>query len=69
LKQEKEEALEKLRLHNKRKMTLGRSSKEDKEKIQKEKDQLLAEKTVVREAVTRALHSCAGLGTDGRRDN
>jgi hypothetical protein len=34
---------------------------EDKEKIQKEKDQLLAVKTVVREAVTRALHSMVDL--------
>jgi hypothetical protein len=34
---------------------------EDKEKIQKEKDQMLAEKTVVREAVTRSLLSVLGL--------
>jgi hypothetical protein len=34
---------------------------EDKEKIQKEKDQLLAEKTVVKEVVTRALLSMSVL--------
>jgi len=34
---------------------------EDKEKIQKEKDQLLAQQIGVKEAVTRALHSVSGL--------
>jgi phosphopantetheinyl transferase (holo-ACP synthase) len=34
---------------------------EDKENMQKEKDQLLAKKTVVKEAVTKALRSMSGL--------
>jgi hypothetical protein len=34
---------------------------EVREKIQKEKDQLLTKKTVVKEAVTRALHSVPGM--------
>ena len=34
---------------------------EDREKIQKEKDQLLAEQIVVKEVVTRALCSVPGL--------
>jgi hypothetical protein len=34
---------------------------EDKEKIQKEKDQLLAEQTVIIEAMTRALRSMSDL--------
>ena len=34
---------------------------EDKEKMQKEKDQLLAEKIVFKEAVTRSLRSMSGL--------
>jgi hypothetical protein len=34
---------------------------EDREQIQREKDQLLTEKIGVREAVTRALHSVSGL--------
>jgi hypothetical protein len=37
---------------------------EDKEKIQKEKDQLLAEQTVVKEAVTKALRSVSGLAQE-----
>jgi hypothetical protein len=37
---------------------------EDKEKMQKEKDQLLAEQTEVREAVMRALHSVLGLAQE-----
>jgi hypothetical protein len=61
LKQEKEEALEKLWVAQKEIEDLRAKFKEDKEKIQKEKDQLLAEQTVVKEAVTRALHSMSGL--------
>jgi hypothetical protein len=61
LKQEKEEALEKLRVAQQEKDDLRVKFEGDKEKMQKEKDQLLAEKTVVREAVTRALHSVSGL--------
>jgi hypothetical protein len=34
---------------------------EEKEKMQKEKDQVLAEHTMVKEAVTRALLSVSGL--------
>jgi hypothetical protein len=37
---------------------------EDKEKIQREKDQLLAEKTVVKEVVSRALCSVLGLAQE-----
>jgi hypothetical protein len=37
---------------------------EDKAKIQKEKDQLLAEKTVVKEAVTKSLRSVSGLAQE-----
>jgi len=61
LKQEKEEALEKLWVAQKEIEDLRAKFKEDKENIQKEKDLLLAEKTVVKEAVTRALHSMSGL--------
>ena len=34
---------------------------EDKEKIQREKDQLLADQTVVKEVVNKALHSMPGM--------
>jgi uncharacterized alkaline shock family protein YloU len=34
---------------------------EDREQIQREKYQLLVEKTVVKEVVARALHSVSGL--------
>jgi hypothetical protein len=61
LKQEKEEALEKLWVVQQEKDDIRAKFEEDREKIQKEKDQLLAEKTVVREAVTRALRSVSGL--------
>jgi predicted nucleic acid-binding Zn-ribbon protein len=61
LKQEKEEALEKLRVAQQEKDEIRAKFEEDKEKIQKEKDQLLAEQIVVREAVTRALRSVSGL--------
>jgi phosphopantetheinyl transferase (holo-ACP synthase) len=37
---------------------------EDKAKIQKEKDQLLAEQTAVKEAVTKALRSVSGLAQE-----
>jgi hypothetical protein len=40
---------------------------EDKAKIQKEKDQLLTEKTVVKEAVTKALRSVSGLAQEEPR--
>jgi hypothetical protein len=60
LRQEKE-SLEQLRVVKKEKYDLQTKFEEDKEKIQKEKDQLLAERTMVREAVTRALRSMPGL--------
>jgi hypothetical protein len=37
---------------------------EDKEKIQREKDQLLAEQTAVKEVVSRALRSVPGLAQE-----
>jgi hypothetical protein len=37
---------------------------EDKEKIQKEKDQLLTEQTMVKEVVTKALFSVSGLAQE-----
>jgi DNA anti-recombination protein RmuC len=69
LKQAKEEALEKHRVAQQEKDDLQAKFEEDREQIQKEKDQLLAEQIGVKEAVTRALRSVSGLGTDGRRDN
>jgi hypothetical protein len=64
LKQEKEEALEKLRVAQQEKDEIRAKFEEDKEKMQKEKDQLLAEQTVVKEAVTRALRSVSGLAQE-----
>jgi hypothetical protein len=61
LRQEKEEALEKLWVVQQEKDKLWEKFEEDQEKIQKENDQFLAEKTVVREAVTRALSYLSGL--------
>jgi hypothetical protein len=64
MKQEKEEALEKLRVAQQEKDEIRAMFEEDKEKMQKEKDQLLAEQTVVKEAVTRALRSVSGLAQE-----
>jgi hypothetical protein len=61
LKQEKEEALEKLRVAQQEKDDIRTKFEEDMEKIQKEKDQLLSEQNGVRVAVTRALRSVSGL--------
>jgi hypothetical protein len=61
LRQEKEEALEKLWVAQQEKDDLRAKFEEDKEKIQKEKDQLLAEQIGIREAVNRALRSVSGL--------
>ena len=68
MKQEKEEVLEKLRVaqscvtaYAKEKGEIRVMFEEDKEKIQKEKDQLLAKKTMVKEAVTKALCFVSGL--------
>jgi hypothetical protein len=38
--------------------------KEENEKIQKEKDQLLTKQNVIKEAVTKALHSVPGLAQE-----
>jgi hypothetical protein len=53
LKKEKEEALEQLQATQKEKDEIQAMFEEDKEKVQKEKDQMLVEKTVVKEAVTK----------------
>jgi hypothetical protein len=42
---------------------------EDNAKIQKEKDQMLAEKTAVKEVVTKELCSMSGLDTGGTRSS
>jgi hypothetical protein len=64
LKKEKEEVLEQLQAVQKEKDELRVMFEEDKKKIQKEKDQLLAEKIGVKEAVTRALRSVSGLAQE-----
>jgi hypothetical protein len=61
LKQEKEEIQEQLQTVWKEKYELRAMFEEDKEKIQKEKDQLLTERIRVKEAVTRSLRSMLGL--------
>jgi hypothetical protein len=61
LRQEKEEALEKLWVAQQETDDLRARFEEDKEKIQKEKDQFLAEQIGIREAMNRALHSVSGL--------
>jgi hypothetical protein len=45
-------------------MKFGRCSRRIKRRMQKEKDQLLTEKTVVKEAVTKALRSVPGLAQE-----
>jgi aspartyl/asparaginyl-tRNA synthetase len=68
LKKEKEEVLEKLRVarycvtaYKNEKDEFWTMLEEDKEKIQREKDQLLAEQPTVKEAVSKALRSVPGL--------
>jgi hypothetical protein len=68
LKQENEEVLEKLRVahscitaYEKEKDEIWAMFEEDKEKIQKEKYQLLAEQTTVKEEMTKSLRSVLGL--------
>jgi hypothetical protein len=61
LKQAKEESLEKSRVSKQEKDDLQAKFEEDREQIQREKDQLLTENIGVREVVTRALHSMLGL--------
>jgi hypothetical protein len=64
LKQEKEEALEKLRVAQKEKNEIRAEFEQNNAKIQEEKDQLLIEKTLVKEAVTRALLSMPSLAQE-----
>jgi prophage DNA circulation protein len=61
LKQAKEEALEKLRVVQQEKDDMRAKFEEDREKIQREKDQFLMEQTAVKETVARALLSVPGL--------
>jgi hypothetical protein len=60
-KKAKEETLEQRRIAKEEKDDLQAKFEEDREQIQGEKDQLLAEQIGVREAVTRALRSMLGL--------
>jgi hypothetical protein len=53
--------LEQLRVGQQEKDDIRAKFEEDKEKIQKDKDQLLTKQTVVREAVTRELLSMRGV--------
>jgi hypothetical protein len=64
LKQEKEEVLEKLRVAQKEKNEIQAKFEQNNAKIQEEKDQLLTEKIVIKEAVTKALHSVSGLAQE-----
>jgi hypothetical protein len=57
LKQENEEALEKLQVAQQEKDDIRAKFEEDREKIQKDKYQFLTEKIGIREAVTRELSS------------
>jgi trimethylamine:corrinoid methyltransferase-like protein len=64
LKEEKEEVLEKLRVAQKEKDEIKAMYEEDNANMQKEKDQLLIEKTTFKEAVTKALRSMLGLAQE-----
>jgi hypothetical protein len=64
LNKEKEEALEKLRVVQQEKDDIRVKFEEEKEKMQKEKDQLLAKQIEVREAVTRVLLSVPSLAQE-----
>ena len=59
--EENEEALEKLWVVQQDKDDIREKFEEDREKIHKEKDQFLTEKTTVKEAMTRALRLVSGL--------
>jgi hypothetical protein len=61
LKQAKEEAREQCQVAQQEKDDLQAKFAEDRAQIQKEKEQLLAEKIGVKEAVIRALHFVMGL--------
>jgi hypothetical protein len=61
LKQGKEEALEQSQVVKQEKDDLRAKFEEDRDQIQREKDQLLKEHIGVREAVTQALRSMPGL--------
>jgi hypothetical protein len=60
LKQAKEESLEQRRVAHEEKDDLRAKFEEDREQIHREKYQLLAEQTAVKEAVARALRSVSG---------
>jgi phosphopantetheinyl transferase (holo-ACP synthase) len=64
LKQEKEEVLEKIQVAQKEKDEIRPKFKKNNVKIQEENYELLAEQTVVKEAVTKALRSMSGLEQD-----
>jgi hypothetical protein len=71
LKQEKEEVLEKLRVarycvttYENEKEEFQAMLQEDKVKLQREKDQFLAEQTTVKEAVNKACRSVPGLAQE-----
>jgi len=61
LKQEKEEALDKLQVAQKEKNEIQEKFKQNNAKIQEEKDQLLVEQIGIKEAVTKSLRSLSGL--------
>jgi hypothetical protein len=64
LNKEKEEALEQLRAVQKEKYEIRAMYEEDNVKMKKEKYQLLAEQTAVKEAVTKSLRSVSGLAQE-----
>jgi phosphopantetheinyl transferase (holo-ACP synthase) len=61
LKQEKKEILDQLQVAQKEKNEIWAKFEQNNAKIQEEKDQLLAEKTAVKEAVTKTLRYVSGL--------
>jgi hypothetical protein len=61
LKKAKEVTLEKIKFVKKEKYDLQAKFEEDREKIQRQKDQLLVEQTTVKEELDRALSSLLGL--------
>jgi hypothetical protein len=61
LKKEKEEDLKQIRVAQQDKDDIREKFEENREKIQKEKDQLLTEQMGVKEAVTREIFSMPGL--------
>jgi hypothetical protein len=61
LKQAKDETLEKIQVAKQEKYDLQAKFEEDREHIHREKDQLFAEQTAVKEVVARALCSMLGV--------